>query len=74
MLLAVAVLSGCKSTEHSDWKPTIYIADPYNGGIIRPPEVRIACSSLDFKDYVCLSKKDMIVLYRYCLEVNKPIF
>ena len=52
------------------WAPEIYLGTPVKDGIVRQNAL-IGCMDPTFENYVCMSKDDLNILYKFCLDKVK---
>ena len=75
LTLSVVIASSCTSTENEGWVPELYTGQPETGSIVRGQDRGvIKATSPEFKDYACMSHKDLERLFKACLEAKRPWF
>ncbi len=72
VMILVAIVSCTSTNEQKDWRPRLYMGEPSRGAIVRGQDREIIDTKKpEFKDYACMSHKDLEHLFKACLEARR---
>jgi len=66
-ILGFAIITACQTTEITPWRPEIWLCSSKTNGILRAGQ-NISCEDAKFNEFICLSEKDLSILYNHCLD------